>query len=163
VGGTLQAFQHVEAMCLGNDSGVVTHIELINREKAIAKEKIKELEDLKGKIEKLLVPVLKEMKTKSAILKSSGAEITDRMREQVKKIVDEYNTLAMKQKYIEKKIEELTAAVNAPSSTDGYVRVRDTAFPGVELDFFGLSRKTIKTKTTNKIFKTINNEIQAEE
>jgi uncharacterized protein (DUF342 family) len=162
VGGAVKAYESIEAMSIGNENNVPTKIELVNKERAIAEDKLKELTALKDKIEKQLAPVMREMKAKSGIVKKSPSGITDRLREQLKKIVDTYNGLSVKLKYIDKKIEEVNAAIEAPTQCEGFVRVKDTIYPGVEVSLYGIGRKVMKTKMTNKVFRIEKNDLQVE-
>ncbi|MBD3390918.1 MAG: DUF342 domain-containing protein [Chitinivibrionales bacterium] len=165
VGGHVRAFEYIEAMSIGNNNNVPTKIELLNKEKAMAEDKLGELEELKEKMTKQMAPVMREMKSKSAIVKKiskGGAAISDKQREQLKKIVDTYNGLSVKLKYIEKKIEEVNATIEEPTQCDGFIRVKDTIYPGVELSLYGMGRKVVKNKMTNKVFRIDKSELQVE-
>ena len=163
VGGGVQAYEYIEAQNIGNENNVPTRIILVNKEKAMAEDKLKELEALKEKIAKQLAPVMRELKSKSAILKKSDASIIgDMQREQMKKVVDAFNNLNAKLKYIEKKIGEATAAIEKPVQCDGYIKVRDTIYPGVELSLYGAARKVIQVKMTAKLFRIEKGELAIE-
>ncbi len=153
IGGRLRSYECVTVNNLGNDKHVQTVITIVNKIRAQGEEKIAELNSLKEKINKQLDPISRELRTKSAIVKKAGASITDRHRAEMKKVVDAYNTLTMKIKYVDKKINELREAIEAPGTYDGYVRVNGAAWPGVTVDLYGMGRKVVTAPMAGKRFK----------
>jgi uncharacterized protein (DUF342 family) len=154
MGGEIHIYDHMIAANIGNENNVQTKVILINQNKEQAETKIAELASLQEKITKMLDPVKKEMKSKSHILsKIEGKDVTPRHKEELKKVVDNYNNLNMKLQYVEKKLEENRQLAQAPSSFDGYVKITGDIFPGVEIDLYGRAQRIIKTKLQNKMFK----------
>jgi hypothetical protein len=142
---------------------VPTKIVLVNKEKALAENKLKDLGALKEKIAKQLAPVMREVKAKSAILKKGGVtNLGDRQREQLKKVVDTYNSLSAKVKYIDKKIEEANLTIEKPVQCDGYIRVKDTIYPGVDLYLYNIGRKAMQVRMTSKLFRLDKGELLVE-
>jgi len=162
IGGKITIYDHALMMNVGNDGGVETDIFLVDKNRAKAKEKLAELADVKGKIAKQLEPVSRELKAKSQILKRAGDQATVKQRQELKKWVDTYNSLSMKVKYIEKKESEITEVMNSPANYGGFIKVHGTIHPGVKLDMYGVSHKAIGAKMTNKVFRLVDNMVQAE-
>jgi uncharacterized protein (DUF342 family) len=154
VGGEIHIYDHMQAANVGNENNVPTRIIVVNQIKEQAENKIVELQNLREKIIKMLEPIKKELKTKSNMLrKIESDEVTPRHKAEMKKTVDNFNNLNMKLQYVEKKIEENRTLMQAPTNFDGYVKIENDIFPGVEIDLYGRAQRTVKVKMQNKLFK----------
>lgn len=162
VGGVVHAYEHIGISTAGNDKNVQTSLVIVNKIKAQAEEKIKELMALKEKICKQIEPIMRDMKSKSSIVKMAQGNISERNRDVLQKVVGQYNNLNMKLKYVDKKISETRELMEAPSAYEGYVRIAEDAYPGVEIDLYGIDRTKIKIKMTNKIFRIKDSAISIE-
>lgn len=162
IGGTLTVYDRAVAMNIGNDKGVETEVFLVDKNRLKAKEKLGELNEVKEKVEKQLTPISRELKSKSMILKRAGGQASLKQRQELKKWVDAYNSLSMKIKYIEKKKAEIKEVMSSPANLNGFIKVKNTIYPGTKIDMYGISHKSIKNKMTNKVFRLIDSVIQAE-
>lgn len=162
VGGDLTVYKYIDAMNIGNDKNIETNINLVDKNKNKLQEKLKELETLRKEIEKQLDPVSRQLKSKTMILKNAGTQATDRLRQELKKWANSYNSLNMKIKYVNTKSEEIKAKLNSPSNYQGHIKVKGTIHGGVKLDLYGISQKKMQSKMTNKVFKIIEGAIQSE-
>jgi uncharacterized protein (DUF342 family) len=163
VGGVINAYETIRACNLGNDKHIKTKAFVISKLKEQAELKIKELTELKDKITKQLDPIMKEMKSKSAFLRQAKGAISDRNKELLNKIVEQYNNLNTKLQYVEKKIVETQDFIKEPSSYEGFVELTGTVYPGVEIDLYGLGHFDVKTAIVKKIFKLTETSIQQTE
>jgi hypothetical protein len=161
VGGHVRAYESVEVTTVGNDKGVTTKISFVDKQRMALEEKAGELKELLGKIEKELFPVKKQLTSKAAIMKKAGASITDRQKEEMKKWVDQYNTLKGKYEYVEKRLKGIQEKLQGPRPTGGELKVAGDVFPGTELNFYGLT-KLIKNRMTNKRFVCSDEGVEAE-
>jgi uncharacterized protein (DUF342 family) len=152
IAGTCTVFSHMEIGSLGNETGVETRVKLVDKEEHAAEEKIRQLEDLKAKLELELEPVKKQIRTKAAIFKQAGAGVTQRQADEMKKWLETFNTMTAKVKYVQEKITELNEVLKKPRNRTGYIKVLGTVFPGTELNLYGIT-KVIKETMTNKVFK----------
>jgi hypothetical protein len=162
VGGQVRAYDHLTVANIGSDSAVPTKIALVNKQKLQALEKLKELGELKGKIEKELEPLTRDLRGKSAIMKKAGGAVGERHRQDVKKLVDSYNALGRKARYIDGKVAELKEVIESDTGTDGYIKVTRNIYPGAEIDLYGIAHKTITTTMTAKVFRTKAGSIETE-
>lgn len=162
IGGSLMVYDKVLAVNIGNDSGVETDIFLVDKNRVKAKEKLEELDAVREKVAKQLEPVSRELKSKSMIIKRAASQATLKQKQELKKWVDAYNSLSMKIKYIEKKKVEIKEVMNSPANLNGFIKVKNTIFPGTKIDMYGISHKSIKNRMTNKVFRLIDSVIQAE-
>lgn len=162
IGGTMVAYHHIETHNLGNQNGVPTKVAILDKNRAAAQEKLDELKELKGKIQKQLEPVSRELKTKSALLRKVGASATDRQKTELKKWIDSYNSLNTKLKYVEKKSLEAEARLRQPSDYNGFIRVVGTAYSGVELNMYDISHRVLKIPADHKMFRIKDGTIQVE-
>lgn len=162
IGGSLMVYDQALAVNIGNDSGVETDIFLVDKNRVKAKEKLEELDAVREKVAKQLEPVSRELKSKSMIIKRAGVQATLKQKQELKKWVDAYNSLSMKIKYIEKKKAEIKEVMSSPANLNGFIKVKNTIYPGTKIDMYGISHKSIKNKMTNKVFRLIDSVIQAE-
>lgn len=153
IGGTMILYDFALVGNIGNESNIPTSISIIDKNKNKAKEKLQELENLKKQLEKQIDPVSRELKTKTAILKKAGKEITERQRQELKKYIDLYNNLTMKVKYINQNIEEIYNKMDSVTDYKGYIKVSGTIFPGVVVDLYEMGRKQITGEMRNKVFR----------
>lgn len=160
VGGEVRASEHIKAYRIGNEKSIETRVSIIDKEKELNKEKLKELEELRKKIGEKLEPVKKQVKSKSAILRKAGGNVTGRAREETKKWIDAYNSLNAKAQYVDKKIAELGNAIKQPRNYKGYIKVEGDIFPGAVIDLYG-SRKAISQKMSNKVFRLSSEGVEA--
>lgn len=161
VGGHVRAYKSVEVTTVGNDKGVTTKISFVDKQRLALEEKAGELKELLGKIEKEVLPAKKQLASKAAIMKKAGAAITDRQKEELKKWVDQYNTLKGKYEYVEKRLKGIQDKLQGPRPTGGELKVAGDVFPGTELNFYGLT-KLIKNRLTNKRFVCSDEGVEAE-
>ena len=135
------------------DAAEMDHVfELLDKNKMVAREKLKELEELKKKLAEKLEPVKKQVQTKAAIMKKAGVKLTDRQRMEMKKWIDEYNALNMKTKYVQQKIAEADLTIRKPVKQDGYIKISADIFPGTIITLYEVS-KVIRDRLTSKNFK----------
>ena len=160
LGGTIKAYSRIEVFQAGNDKGIPTKLALVDKNEAANKEKLKELEVLRKKLDDALEPIKKQLRTKAAILKSAGGT-SSRMSEELKKWINLYNDLTMKLKFVDKNICDIKEKLKNPVVSDGYIKVAGNLYPGVELSFFGIT-KVIKNTMSNKIFRFKEGAIGAE-
>jgi len=151
IGGEYKVFTAVEVANLGNKEGISPKIFLIDKQKAILREKRNELLDLKEKLTQQLAPVKKQLNTKANLFKKAGDNVTDRHKTELKKWLDQYNSLKMKFEYVEKKIQEVTDLLKKPENYCGFVKAKGTIFPGTEINLYGNS-KIIQSEISNKRF-----------
>lgn len=162
IGGSITAYEYIEAMNIGNASAIDTKVYIVDKNIGKAKEKLAELADVKGKILKQLEPVSKELKTKTAMLKMVGANATDRQKMELKKWVDSYNTLAMKIKYVDTKIVEINKEMKSSKNFNGYVRVDGVIFSNVTINMYDMSNKKVDVKMSKKTFRYSGSSIEIE-
>ncbi len=153
VGGKLIAFEYVELQTLGNDKNVATQVSVVSKHRMVATEKLKELEGLREKVEKAIEPVRRELKGKSSILRKAKENVTSRHKEELRKVLESYNNLSMKLRYIDRKTAELEAEIQNPTTLTGYVRVPGKTYPGVELDLYDVGKMRIIDPLINKVFR----------
>jgi hypothetical protein len=155
-------YDQAVAVNIGNDSGVETDLFLVDKNRLKATEKLEELDAVKEKVAKQLEPVSRELKSKSMIIKRAGPQATLKQKQELKKWVDAYNSLSMKIKYVEKKKAEIKEIMSSPANLNGFIKVKNTIYPGTKIDMYGVSHKSIKNRMTNKVFRLIDSVIQAE-
>ena len=140
VGGSVSAWSSINVVNAGSEKGTVTRLALVDRERSALKEKRSELEQLREKLQHEMIPVVKQVQTKSALFKKAGRAVTDRHREELKKWLDQYHSFKLKLDYIDKKIAEIRDRLAQPRSYAGSVTVHGTLSSGTELDLYGLTR-----------------------
>jgi len=160
VGGEVKATRQVEATQIGNEQGIETRIILVDKNKMIAEEKLKELQTLRKKLEEKVEPIKKQVQSKAAIMKKAGDALTDRQRAEMKKWIDEYNAMNMKLKYVVQKIADAETLIRKPTTADGFVRVSGDIHPGAVLTFYGMSR-AIQSTMTGKCFRMGNEGVES--
>jgi hypothetical protein len=136
---------------LGNENAIQTKIVLFDKNKAILEEKLKGLIELEAKLAVELEPVERQLRTKAALLKKAGDEISTRIKDEVKKWVDVYNTISQKIKYVQQKKEDLKKEILNSKNNTGFVQVLGTIYPGTDFDLYG-SRLQISESVSNKKF-----------
>ncbi|MBD3344013.1 MAG: DUF342 domain-containing protein [Chitinivibrionales bacterium] len=159
VGGSLRAAKHIEVHQIGTEKLIETRIGLYDKNRIEAEEKLKEILELKKSLEEKLEPVKKQVRTKAAILKKTGAHTTDRQRKEIKKWVDIYNNLTLKLKYIDKRAGEIRKKTHIQSRYDGYIRVTGHIYGGSILDLYGMTKR-IDNRITDKTFRVRESRIQ---
>lgn len=162
IGGTIKVFSSADVYHIGNDKHVETNIQFIDKNKMKYMQQIEELKELREKVIKQIEPVQRELKSKTAMLKRVGENITDRHRQELKKWVDMFNNLNSKIQFIDKKLGKITEEMESPKNYNGYLRVKGTIFPGVILDMYGISKKIIKNSFANKTFRMQGTSVQTE-
>lgn len=153
VGGELKAFDYVEIQTLGNDKNVATQVSVVSKHRMIANEKLKELAGLREKVEKAIEPVRRELKGKSSILRKAKDSVTSRHKDELRRVLESYNNLSMKLRYIDRKTMEIEAEIQNPTTLTGYVRVPGKTYPGVELNLYDIGKMRIVDPLTNKVFR----------
>lgn len=161
IGGHIQVYHSLCASEIGNENCVSTKISIIDKHAQICKDKIAELGTLEDKLRAEIEPVEKQLKTKTAILKKSGTQITDRHREELRKWMDMLSNLNLKLKYVQKKTSELKDELKSQKKLDGFVKVTKEMFSGTVLTLYGRQR-TIDSTISNKVFRMKNDLIEAE-
>ena len=152
IGGEVKAENHIAAKNAGSEQGIFTRITLFDKEKTELEEKLKDLSGLAVKLQKQFQPVEKQLKLKSSLMKRGGAGITDMVREEVRMLIDSYNSMSQKMKYIQKKAEEIKEELAKPKVYFGFIEVQGTVYPGVEINLYG-SCERISSKITRRSFK----------
>ncbi|HEX3018830.1 MAG TPA: FapA family protein [Chitinispirillaceae bacterium] len=144
---------------VGNEQDSSSRLHLFDKTKLAIAEKIKELEALESKLETELEPIQKQLRTKAALVKrAAGEEISERIRDEVKKWVDAYNTITNKIKYVKQKQEELGVELKKPVNNPGSIKIMGNVFPGTEIDLYGLKMVTDQV-LVNKSFHLKENSI----
>ncbi len=144
IGGNLTAYESITLNNIGNEKEIKTFVNILDKESDKVKAKIEELKKLKQKMAKEIEPVQREVKGKMAIMKRAGASATPNQKKEIKKWVEQYNSMVAKAKYIDKKINELNDHIENPDNLNGYVKVNNEAFPGVEINMYGKAKKELK-------------------
>lgn len=161
IGGDIKAEQSITVRQIGSEKGVTSKLCLFDKNKNAIEEKIKELALLDAKLSTEIEPIDRQLRTKAAILKKAGDEVTDRQREEIKKWVDAYNQLNQKIKYVKEKAEELKAELKKPKSYEGFIHVLMNIYPGTELDLYG-TKLPVTSLIVNKRFRLSENKVQTE-
>jgi uncharacterized protein (DUF342 family) len=161
IGGEIRAEKFILARQVGNETVNSTKLFLFDKKKNAYEEKIKELTVLEAKLKAELDPIERQLRTKAALLKKRTDEVTDRVRDEVKKWVDAYNGLNQKVSYVQQKIKEIRALLTGPFEYDGYIEITGKVFPGTECDLFGV-KFPITTLLTAKKYSLVNNTIHCE-
>jgi uncharacterized protein len=151
IGGDAEAEKSVLIKQCGSDSGIATRLCIFDKNKAIVTNKIKELAQLKTNLSLEMEPIERQLKTKAALMKRAGEDVSDRNREEVKKWVDAYNGMKKKIGYVEDKIKELKARLDNPIDRDGYIQVVEHCYPGTIITLYDISFP-INTTYVNKLF-----------
>ncbi len=157
IGGVTRAERSISVKHIGSENEAKTVVVLFDKMKEAHKEKLKELNALEGKLSSELANVEKQLKTKAAILRKTGDELTDRHKDEVRKWVQNYNMLNEKIKYLKQKKEEIEQIIAKPATYAGFIQVNGTVFPGVEINLYGipyikgfpLNRKTFRLADKN--------------
>jgi uncharacterized protein len=160
VGGHIRAFANIELSESGNETGIMTKLSLVDKNEAANKEKLKDLELLQKKLADALEPIKKQLKTKAAILKMSGSA-TERITDELKKWLTMYNDGTAKLKYVDQSIVAIKEKLKNPEIHDGFIKIYGTAYPGTELNFFGIT-KILKVAMTGKTFRLKNGVIETD-
>ena len=161
IGGEIKAEKSVVIRQIGSDKGVISRVCLFDKNKTAVEEKIKELALLDARLNTELEPVERQLRTKAALIKKAGDEITDRHREEIKKWVDAHNQLNQKIKYVREKAEELKAELKNPKTYNGYIQVLGNVYPGTELDLYG-TKMQVNALLVNKRFLFCENSVKTE-
>ena len=140
-GGTIQMFSGGIVWDAGNQNNVLTKFVIIDKQKLEAEEKIKELGAVFDKLTKEIQPIKRELKSKSAIFKKAGDQVSARHKEELQKWLDVFIAMNQKLKYTQGKIDELKNLAASPESRKGTVIIKNQVFPGVDLDFYGNVKK----------------------
>jgi uncharacterized protein len=138
IGGHTMAEQCVRVGQLGADPDVKTKVTLFDREKRSFDEKVRELEDLEQKLTAEMEALQRRLRSKTALLKKFRDQIAERQLEEVKGLVDAFNAMAAKVKYVRQKIDEVKERIERARQKDhdGFVEVTGSAFPGTVLDMY---------------------------
>jgi uncharacterized protein len=161
IGGEIRARKSITTRCIGSDNGVPTTVCIYDKNKGLILEKIKELTALHEKLTSELDPIERQLKSKAAMMKRLGENITDRGREEVKKWVDAYNGMKKKCEFVAGKITELQAASNNTGDRTGFIRVLDKCYQGTSVVLYDILY-TVKTLIVNKRFKLMNQSVTLE-
>jgi len=152
IGGQIEAYSDVKIAHIGSDEGVVTKVFLVDKEKRIMMGKKKDLLELREKLEKKMLPVQKELSSKAAILKKAGDLVTDRMRGELKKMIDALNTIKMKMDYVNKMIEKVDTVLNNTKQVSGKIEINGDIYPGTVFSVFGVVKSVQEKMSHKKIY-----------
>jgi uncharacterized protein (DUF342 family) len=94
-------------------------------------------------------------------MKRSGATISDRVKAELKKWIDEYNTWDKKIRYVQSQIQKLEKEILNPTDRKGFIKVPGKVYPGVEITIYD-TRKNISTQMINKVFRSSAEGIETE-
>jgi uncharacterized protein (DUF342 family) len=161
IGGEIRAEKYILARQIGNETVSSTKIYLYDKKKNALEEKVKELGVLETKLKSELEPIERQLRTKAALLKKRTEEVTDRVKDEIKKWVDAYNSLNQKISYVQQKVKEIRATLNSPAEYSGYIEVTGKIFPGTECDLYGVKFPIVKLMPAKK-YSLVNNTIHCE-
>lgn len=159
VGGNIRAFQNMTVYQLGNENSVETLVSIVDKNKEIVEQKLKELAVLEKTIQEKLSPIEKQVKSKAAILKQSRGKVTDRQKQEMVKWINAYNELNSKLEYVKKTMGGLKAQTKESCDYKGYIKVAGDAFPGVKISLYD-KPKALAVRMTDKTFRLIENAVQ---
>ncbi len=149
IGGTVKAEKSITAKQVGSEKEVKSLLVLYDKIKEGSIEKLKEITELQTKLEKEFSIIERQLKSKAAIVKQSGKNVTNYQREEVKKWIQTYNQMKMKVKYVEDKIDEIKRSIQERGDHQGHIYVSGQIFEGTQFDLFGASLPQ-KLPMTNK-------------
>lgn len=160
IGGHIKAEKFVAVGQLGSDKGMKTKITLFDKERAVLLDKLKEVTDLEIKVVGQKEVIGRQLKTKSSQLSRYSGEEFDNELNDMKKWIDAYNTVNSKIIYVREKIGEINKEIEnmERKDPDGFVKVAKNAFPGTELDLYGMPYR-ISGIMTNTTFRVIKSEV----
>lgn len=161
IGGEIRAAKGVVLRLCGSEKEVPTKIVIYDKYKHLIVGKLKELVELRDKLVNELAPIEKQLRTKAALLKKAGDNVSDRNRDEIKKWVDTYNAVKKKIAFVDEKMKGLTQASENPSEQGGYVSIVDKCYPGTELILYD-SNQSIKHVVSAKRFVVKNKMIVTE-
>lgn len=161
IGGEIRAEKYILARQIGNETVSSTKLCLFDKKKNALEEKVTELGVLEKKLKSELEPVERQLRTKAALLKKRTEEVSDRVKDEIKKWVDAYNGLNQKISYVQQKIKEIRAALNGTFEYSGYIEVSGNIFPGTECDLYGVKFPVTKLMPAQK-YSLVNNTIHCE-
>jgi hypothetical protein len=161
VGKTIQVSDHVDVHQLGNESAVSTEIQLIDKKKNLARNKLKTLVTLETNIKDKLDQIGKQLRSKTAMLKKA-AFVTVQQKQDIEKLALLHDDMRSKLVYVQKNMEDMKFLVNSTAVYDGYIKVSGEIFPGVMLDLYGI-KTPITKRMSNKKFVVANNAVLTKE
>ncbi|NLD98898.1 MAG: DUF342 domain-containing protein [Fibrobacter sp.] len=161
-GGIIRAEKEIVIRQAGADNGLQTKFALFDKRKIAIEEKIKNLYVLEEKLKAELEPIEKQLRTKAALLKMAGENISERMREEVKKWISAYTTLSQKIKFVQQNSEKCRQELKELKYTDGFIKVYLNMFPGCEIDLYGTNFTVNNIITNKKIYLSSDNCIELE-
>jgi uncharacterized protein (DUF342 family) len=138
VGGHAMAEKSVQVGQLGSDPDVKTKVTLFDREKRSSDEKLKELGELEKKLLTQTAGLQKQLRTKTALLKKFGDRISEAQLAEVKSMIDSFNAMTAKIKYVRQKIDEIKEGIERAKNKDhdGFVKVTGAVYPGTIFDMY---------------------------
>ncbi len=152
IGGVIKAENQISVRHVGNERGTSTRIILYDKQKAMLEEKMKKLVELESKLMVEIQPVEKQLKARASVLKRTGESASGKVREDVKKLVDTYNDLNRKIRYIQQNKESLMVEIITPKEYKGYIKVHGNGYPGTSINLYG-SIEHITGKISNRCFR----------
>jgi uncharacterized protein (DUF342 family) len=161
IGGEVRAEKFILAKQVGNEAVSSTKLFLYDKNKNALEEKVNELVVLETKLKSELDPIERQLRTKAALLKKRTDEVTDRVRDEIKKWVDAYNALNQKIGYVGQKIKEIRSALTGPTEYTGYIEITGKVFPGTECDMYGV-KFPITSLLSAKKYSLVENTIHCE-
>jgi uncharacterized protein len=147
VGKIIQINDYSNIYQLGNESAVTTEICLIDKKKNIAENKLKTLVDLEISIKYKVDQILKQLRSKTAMLKKAPF-VTVQQKQDIEKLALLHDDMRSKLAYVQKNVEDMKLLVKSTAIYDGFINVSGGIYPGVMLDMYG-----IKTPITQRMGK----------
>jgi uncharacterized protein (DUF342 family) len=160
VGKSIQISDHINVYQLGNENSVATEIQLIDKNKNSAQNKLKTLVSLEAAIKEKLDQILKQLRSKTAILKKA-AFVTIQQKQDMEKLALLHDDMRSKLVYVQKNIEDMKFFINSTVKYDGYIQINGGIFPGVTLDLYGIKTPIID-RMSNKKFSVSDNVVLTE-
>lgn len=133
IGGEIKAAKSIVLKCCGSEKEVPTRMVIYDKNKHLLDGKLTELAELRGKLTGEMAGVEKQLRTKAALLKKAGENVSDRNRDEIKKWVDTYNEMKKKITFVDTKVQELERAKDNPTDQNGFISVIDKCFVGSEV------------------------------
>jgi uncharacterized protein (DUF342 family) len=161
IGGEVRAEKFILAKQVGNEAVSSTKLFLFDKNKNALEEKVKELVVLETKLKSELDPIERQLRTKAALLKKRTDEVTDRVRDEIKKWVDAFNALNQKISYVGQKIKEIRSALTGPTEYTGFIEITGQVYPGTECDMYGV-KFPITSLLSAKKYSLVENTIHCE-
>jgi uncharacterized protein len=160
VGKSIQVSDHIDVYQLGNEHSVATEIQLIDKNKNIAQNKLKTLLSLEASIKEKIDQTRKQLHSKTAMLKNA-VFVTIQQKQDIEKLALLHDDMRSKLTYVQKNIDDMKFLITSTVTYNGYVKINGGIFPGVTLDLYGI-KAPITNHMTNKKFIVADNAVLAQ-